>query len=388
VSALRLKLMTIATKVTLDRPKTGGYLDTKHGVKFPWKRIKRHYLPGAGKNGAYVVCSDQCLVCAYREPAKFGFEDVEPIESLADNYGTGGYVISGWVEEWYHLAEEERRDKKGTYLSRVRCLSRNCKHCSEKTQRVFGNRFHHVFSTPTWQLSVDPVHERIERVCKTCEGGFMWVPNYSCPKCEAVLFDLSTCDNCTNHEVEHDVGIDADTHVAKCQTCDTEWSLLESDDPDFAKAVSKEVGCGNCGEQVYPSPSLICTTEECEGSSHDLYDAQLHIRKEGEKKQTRIIIQNFSIQEPDPRLFDPKYQGDDAEKAKKVAERHAESLDLDQIYAPDPPSRVAELLNVPNLFAGQQSKREHKRWAPRGGESSEGSEGSEDNADDADNSGE
>jgi len=365
VSALRLKLPEEATRLHLDRPEE-GYLDTKHDIKFPWKKFRRHYVKGANNGrGCYINCGDQCLVCAYQNPKAFGF-DIEPDEFLKDNRSSACFVVSGWVEEWYHLAPGVNKNSGKEFVERVRCTGRGCEHCRSKTEKVFGNRFHLVFSQATWEIAVDPMHEQIERVCKICDG-FMYIPEYACSECNHTVVDLVTCDACDEHGVDHQVELDADKHEAQCDQCESKWSLLESKDSELSKLVNNKQKCSECGVSGYPIPNLVCSTDECKGESYDLYDAQLTLRKTGTGAQTKVHVDGFEIAKPDPRLFDANYQGDDSEVAQRVADRHQESLDLDAIYAPDTPSHQSELLGKPNLFAGEGSngEREHTRWRSR-----------------------
>jgi hypothetical protein len=74
------------------------------------------------------------------------------------------------------------------------------------------------------------------------------------------------------------------------------------------------------------------------------------IKKDSGDKKYHLVVDDWKIKEPDPRLFDPKYQGDD-DIAEKIAEKNAKPLPLEQIFASDPPHVQSKVVNLTNLFA-------------------------------------
>lgn len=378
--SLRLNLNEKPKKLHFDRPEK-LYKDIDSAQEFPWKRGRRHFIPGGGKRGkgAYVECAgDRCLTCAYGNPQRFGFK-IEPDKTLVRQEAEVYLGISGWVEEWYHLVEQKKEGKKDadgsqqTFVSREQCEGRNCEHCAKKKKKVFGSRFFNAFSDAQFRHLMSEVYEKVERVCQ-CTGldgqhGYIYPPAYACsnPECGGggtVLIDLMlSCPSCGDaSEGGFEILPNPENHSAVCQRCSTEWSLLESEDNELAKRANEIVRCPECKNEDYPKPIYYCTTDNCDVLPHDIYDCQLTLRKEGTGKQTKLVVVDWKIQEPDPRLFDAAKQGE-GEAADLVAKRHREHIDLDHVFAPDVPAAQADILKRDNLFkdaGGQTNFKQYK----------------------------
>jgi hypothetical protein len=397
---LRLNLNERPKKLHLDRPEK-LYKDIDSSLEFPWARRRRHFIPGGGKRGkgAYIDCAgDRCLVCAYGDPRRFGFK-FEPDKVLSRQDAEVYIGVSGWEEEWFHLVKQKKEGKKDengkvqTFMSREPCEGKNCEHCAKKRKKVFGQRFFCAFSDAQWRTLMSEIYEKVERICQCTDSkgnhGYLYLPAYICsnPDCgeetdesfiPTVLVDMMlSCPHCGDAaEGEFEILPNPENHTAVCQKCQMEWSLLESQDNELAQRVNQLVRCHVCGNEDYPKPLYVCTSEGCEGMPHDIYDVQMILRKEGTGKQTKLVVVDWKIQPPDPRLFDPSKQGE-GEGAENVTKRHREHLDLDQIFAPDPPSAQAEMLKRDNLFkdvGGQQNFRDYKGPRKNRDEESSGDE--------------
>jgi hypothetical protein len=363
-------------------PDGDGYADPDLNIKLPWKRFKRHYIPIPTKKskGFYLTCAgEQCLVCAYGKPRRFGFDDVQPDDLLKKCYAQTAYAFSGWIEAWHHVVEFQKDDKSGTYKSREICGNKSCKYCKEDWPKVYGNRFHVALSAAAWNGAMDPIMERIERLCQDC-GEFMYVPQYVCgnEECGITHVDLVTCGKCTEAGDESNCSIETSDHTVTCATCESTWSLLENEDSELSALVNDEKAqCPECNYVGNPIGQLVCSTDECEGNPYGLYDAAIWVRRETVSDKTKTVCDKFEVGDPDPRLFDPQYQidttindeGKALEAAQKIADRHKECLDLDAIYAPDPPTIQEQRLNKDNLFApgggGGSSRTPHQRYQKR-----------------------
>jgi hypothetical protein len=336
----------VPTRVHFVRPEK-MYPDPVSGLEFPWYRGRRHWLPRAQR---YLGCgNDQCLVCAHANPAKFNIDGVAPDPDCAKSPPKGFNAVGGLIEEPFHLVDMPRKDGTGTYKSRERCTGRTCKHCAAKAPKVFGNRFYYSFSTPQWRFAVEPVMEKVERFCRC--GGYRYPSHYACEKCGEVIIDMTNqCASCGARVEDGDIDIDSETHRAECRKCQTSWSLLECEDPELEEAANNPVRCPKCGHTGYPSVVLVCTTDGCTSDPYDIFDVSMVLRKDSNDKKYHLVVDEWKIKEPDPRLFDAKYQGGD-DIAEKIAEKNKQPLPLEQLFAPDPPNVQAKLTNLPNILA-------------------------------------
>lgn len=358
---LRYKPTTTPVKFRPHRPAELYEDPYNPGNKFPWKRRRFHYVPWAnnGKGGVIECGGEQCVTCAYMDPQQMGV-DVEPDSRIRKNCWTKiSYAVDGWLEEWFHLVEKQSKsDETKTYRVRELCTGRGCEYCADKIPRVFGNRSFIDFSKPAWDGVIDPVLEQVEKVCRC--GGDIYVPNYVCENCEAEIIDLAmTCEVCKNQGLtpNDDIVIEAERQVAVCQTCDTEWSMLESMDENLANAVNQKYNCQECGHVGYPAANLVCT--DCDNPDPmDLFDVQLTIKKISKEKMSGLEITGWEVKDPDPRLFDPAFQGakdgaskEEVEAAESVVERHKAPINLDSIYPIASTKEQASILSKPDPFS-------------------------------------
>lgn len=328
------------------------YVHPKSGKEFPFRTGKRHFLPGRGKakKGMFVECGvdydEPCVVHAYSNPAAFGLEGVAPDASLAQHDAKIYYAVSGWIEEDFHLVEywkDENDESKGTYMQRERCLGRGCEYCQDGLPKVFGKKFYSEISPGQWRHSIHELHKRIEnRYCKC--GGDIFVTSFNCGGCDRMVLDVSATCDCGSDQV----GIDVEKGEAVCDKCGAAWSAFYTDHKKIYEESKESYKC-KCGHRGFLVPARFCSTEGCEVDPYGVFDAQLKIKVTGTKKEKRLVIEDWSLQPPDERLFDPKEQGDD-EWADKIVEAHKKPLDLDYLLRPPTAEEQAKDIGKPNPF--------------------------------------
>jgi len=329
------------------------YKDEESGAELPYVPHDQHYVKRArgGKGSGFICAKDKCVVCAYANPQAYGL-DLEPDLGLAKCHPKLAFGVVGWVEEWCHDVQYERDDKQGVYHRRELCKGKTCEFCKGGFPKVFGKRFYYPFSGGTWKYHIETVHELAERQCKC--GGSIYVPYYYCPKCENILEDvLQTCVcGSTNVEINLEVG------DAGCKDCNRSWKAYAGDDEDLMKKIENPLLCPHCGaKDVLPMPKHVCTTEGCEAQPYSVFDCQLALRKEGEGEKQKIVVPSWKIQEPDPRLFDIKFQGDD-EWTREHSDIINRLLDPSKYFQPDPPEQVAQSIGVINPFGNAPVSRQ------------------------------
>ncbi len=333
------------------------------------------------------------LIEAYRFPAQYGVEDREELSAgafLKEFYPKLYFCTSGWVEEWYHLVQVKKKDGSGTYTDRIRCEGKGCKHCEEKWPRVFGNRFWIDFSPGQWTNVIDRTMEEMDRL--PLEGGYVYPSHYECEGCGEILsftdeksgreYTLDLTNSCDCGATGEDIGLDAERHMAVCQLCGQEWTLLTHENGVMKSSLDKELKCNNCGHVGYAKGVFKHIPQDEDGEELEewtpvsLFDAQVTMFREAgtEKKNGNINITNWKVQEPDPRLFDPRYQGWDGNPKnvdeKKIAEmwvqRHKQTLNLNDIHQVLDPDEVADKLGLCNILAPAPSKK-RQEFQPRVG---------------------
>lgn len=339
------------------------YKDPDSELLLPWKKGERHYLPfmNNGKGGYLECLEESCLVCAHSNPQAYGFANVPADNDLAKQAPDTYYAIGGWIEEPFHLKDtQSKTDSNKTYKKKVLCEGRPCEHCDEGIPKVFGRRFYTTFSYSQWKWVIYPLMEEIDRSC-TC-GGYRFPTHYSCPSCNHRLMDMTeSCPGCGSTD-ENDIQINADTHEAVCSACDERWYLLEALNKKLSEFAGSNYKCPNCNKANRPQVNLVCSEPGCEKDGHSIFDCRISFYKEGEGKQARLKVANWKIEDPDPRLFDAKFQGDD-ETAEKVAKSNHDSLPLSEIFQPEPPATQARLINRKDLFgnSGNENKEEEQQ---------------------------
>ena len=328
------------------------YLDKESGESLPYLVHDQHYVKRARQGkGSSFICGDRCVVCAYTSPQTFGL-DIEADAGLGKCYPKLCFGVSGWIEEWFHNKEYLRGDGQGSFFRRELCTGKNCEDCKAGWPKVFGRRFYFPFSGGTWKYHIETVHELAERSCKC--GGQIYVPSYYCPHCDADTINiLQSCD-CGSTEVE----IDLSGGDATCKTCNRSWKAYAGDDEQLRQRIETPIKCPSCGvDDVLQAPRQVCTTEGCQVDPYSVFDCQLSLKKEGDGEKSKIIVSNWKIQEPDPRLFDPQFQQGD-EWAQKNPDKINMLLDVSRVFQPEDPAQVASLIGVPNPFAGAQVSRQ------------------------------
>ena len=403
---LRLALTEKPTKVRFVRSRNEEgklirFADPENPeIKYPWKFGYNYFIKTKDRPRGFTVewTAENNLIDAYVNPAKYGLQDREELAAGAflKKFPPKQYFCaSGFIEESYHLVDRKREDGSGTFTDRVRCEGRNCPHCEEQWPKVFGNRFWIDFSPYQWMGPIDRVLEEMERHPK--EGGYVYPSHYSCEGCgetlefidpkskkEVSLDITNACEMCG--ATGDDILLDPNENVARCDSCDHEWSLLSHEDGVLKKYLDQELECNNCGHVGYPQPNFLHMFEDYDPEDEDthpledwtpttLFDARLVMYREaaqGERKGP-LRIKNWTIDKPNPKLFDLRSQGwngKEGHPSQKIAQmwvdRHKQTLNLDDIHPVLDPDEVAELLGLPNILApNAQNKR--KQFKPRTG---------------------
>jgi hypothetical protein len=164
---------------------------------------------------------------------------------------------------------------------------------------------------------------------------------------------MNFCFNCESQKIE----LDTDEAKAVCADCQSEWSVYESDNEEISKVVNSEMKCPKCQHKALPKPVLMCT--DCDNPDpYDIFDCQIKIKMVGSKdgRSKDLVIDDIRIQEPDERLFDKKFQGDDPEWNQKIADGMKNPLDLNRQLAHLTQDEEASLLGVANPFTAQESR--------------------------------
>ena len=286
----------------------------------------------------------ECVSCAYANPGLYNL-NVEPDTKLKEFNPMVYYAVSGWIEEEFHLMDVNNRDGDGTHKERWRCEGKGCPQCVDGWPGVFGNRFYMEMSPPQWALTIHDLHTRIQNSMCRC-GGTIYVQYFKCEKCERMLVDvMSYCDKCRSDNV----GLDVETGMAECGNCHNRWSANYQNSAIISAKTKEKIVC-ECGYSGKPKPHRFCSTEGCAVDPYTVFDCSLVLRSTGEKKNKRVIIDNSEICEPDARLFDPAYQGND-EWSDRIVEAHLKSLDLDYLLKAPQTHEQAALLRKPDPFA-------------------------------------
>lgn len=331
------------------------FVDRMTGDEAPWVHGTRHFVAGAGAkgNGQFLRHGDRCVTCAKMMPGEYQLK-IEPDLGLGRRVKTSTFVgTSGWVEEWFHLVKEAARDgrtdeKTGqpvVYTNKQLCTGRSCQHCTANIPKVFGKKSLFEFSGSAWDTAIEPLMEWAERRCRC--SGYIYPSHYECEKCKKSVIDVTN--SCPKCGPDSPVAVDATTDRAECETCHSQWELLEANDPQMKKLASTKTRCGHCGEQGYPAIVLVCTTEGCKARPHSIFDIQFRVKKVGSGKGSELQCTEPRLQKPDARLFEAQHQGS-GEVAVEAAKRNNEPFDLDRAYAADPPGYQAQQLKCKNPF--------------------------------------
>ena len=143
------------------------------------------------------------------------------------------------------------------------------------------------------------------------------------------------------------VALDPDTMEAECMACKFTWSADPAANEGIMKKVREPCTCQHCGaSNVYPKPELVCPTCGDNNKPRSIFECQLTLKKSGQKKDTRLYVSSWKFQEPDPRLFDPQFQGHDPEWNTKIADANRNPIDLDELLGAETPEVQAQLLNI------------------------------------------
>jgi hypothetical protein len=345
------KLSDAPIKVHFSYPEK-PYVHPVNSKKLPFRVGKQHFIPFGGKRGkgTYLECGadigEPCIVHAYKNPEAYGLQNVAP-QDIDQQGARIYYAVGGWIEEWYHLVEyykDENDTAKGTYHRREKCEGRGCQYCGENLPKVFGNKFYTTFSPGQWQHSIHDLNKQIENMFCKC-GGSIYVPSFYCSGCQKVILDVAlTCDACQSDGVE----IHSDTNEAECPKCHARWSARYTDHDKILPATKERHKC-ECGANALPVPSRVCSTPDCAVDPYGVFDCQLTLRTTGADKERRMVIDDYKIQEPDPRLFDPQFQGGDA-LAVKIVESHKKPMDLEYLLRPMSAEEQAKEVKLANPF--------------------------------------
>ena len=366
--ALLLKIGEKPVKVHFAMPEK-LYVNPLTGDLQPFRTGYRTWIPWGGKkqSGTFIerpTDSSEDVIAAYTSPQAMGLENVTPEASFQDLKNSLYYAVSGWVEEWYHavkVPKEPGNPQAGEYLRRERCLGGKaaCEHCRQGWPRVFGNRFYAAIAPSHWDNTIFRAHRLVERYC-SC-GGQWYAPVYTCSNCNNVLVDVcNTCD-CGSQNIDFSK---LDQGEVGCNDCRLTWRIYPDDNEGIAQQISEPMTCPHCQTKDYPVEYRVCSQggPDCPGKPYNIFDCQLTLRKAGPKNTDELVVDNCLIQEPDPMLFDLKYQNNDdiAVKAMKS------SINLDELLKPDDPNTQAQMLGVPNPFGAGAAAGYQQYQGPQG----------------------
>jgi hypothetical protein len=344
------KLTDTPVRVHFSHPES-PYIHPSTGSQLPYRVGARHFIPYGGKrgNGQMIECGYPlglpCVVCAYENPGAYELQNIQ--KQSIDEKGAQLYVaVSGWVEEEFHLVDVQNRENPAeSHKERQRCLIRGCQDCQDGWPKVFGTRFYTEMSVAQWDNVIADLNRSIKNSFCRC-GGKIYVPSFSCPNCQVIMEDVAlTCEHCHATNVQ----IDPESDTAVCMSCQSRWSAVYTTYVDLTKRMHGRSVCKNCHKEVKPVPNRWCSTPNCQIDPYDVFDCQLVLRMTGQKKDRKLVVDSCSIQEPDPMLFDPAWQGGDA-KAGQVVENHRKPMDLNYLLKPLSSAEQAKLLNLPDPF--------------------------------------
>lgn len=364
---LLYRLDSTPTKMHFSYPEE-PYLHPRSKKPQPFRTGKRHYIAYGGKKGkgAYLECAqvwnEDCVACASQNPQQFGLA-LQPDSSIGDPRYT--YAAGGWIEEVFHLVEEYIDDQDpnaGTKHRRERCAGRGCKLCQTGWPTVFGKKMFIELSGGHWQTVAD-LNRRVQNHYCKC-GGEIYVTRFVCPKCgdfariKDVPLDVFTYCQCGSDAV----GIDYDNRMAVCSHCNAQWSADYVDHKDIYEGSLSTMTCA-CGYRGSSKPVRFCSNGCDPVTPYGVFDIQLTMRMTGTGKDKRLHIDDWKLQEPDPRLFEPQHQGND-EWAQKIADSNKRPIDLNYLLSPGAPDWQAKEINKPNPFiAGADTSHRYARYA-------------------------
>ena len=347
------KFSNVNTLIHLAKPEK-PYMHPVHGTPLPFRVGEQHFIPFGGKkkNGTSIECgakwNEPCIVHAYVNPQAYGLTNTPPNPGLDPQGAKPYYAVGMWIEEWYHLADyyiDEHNPAKGTFKRREKCSGKGCELCQENVMRVFGNKNWFSISPGQWKHSFHALNKYIENHFCHC-GGNIFVTSFFCKGCHQTIVDVSeSCDFCKEGGVE----LHMDTGMAVCPRCHRDWPADYDKHEKIVDLVGERFKC-SCGANEYPVPKRMCSNESCAVDPYGIFDCQLSVHTTGDQKEKRIVIGEYKLQEPDPRLFDPQFQGADV-MAVKIAENMKKPLDLNYLLRPMSPDEQAKELHLPNPFA-------------------------------------
>lgn len=345
---LMWKLDETPTKVHFMLPEKMYRHPTSEG-EFPFRAGCRYWIPWGGKNrkGTYLEVGEKCLVDVYKNPGKFGLS-IDPLKKLRELRPQIYYSTAAWIEEEFHLVEKQNSSGDGTYRERERCTKLGCPHCASKWPKVFGRKVYLDINMSHWNQTIYDIQERVSSNCKC--GGFIYTSHYTCEKCENSLVDFANrCFSCSSNEVS----INIDDAEAACRKCGATWSLYEVDNPEIRKVVNDDIVCPKCKHKGLPIPVQNCTTKNCPKDPYSIYDCQMKMQlvsgPSGKNKELRI--DDVRVQPPDPKLFNPAYQGVGKEDGEKGAAFMTRPIDLDKMLAPLDIDEEALAIGLANPFS-------------------------------------
>jgi hypothetical protein len=325
------------------------YIHPVTGAEFPFYTGNRVWVPPHGdRSGTYLEIGKESVFDAYKNPKKYGLElkSISWINKLNDKVY---YAVTGWVEEWFHLVEKKsKKDSSKTFKEREICTGRGCEHCKKDIPKLYGKKIYMPVARTHWNDSIYAVEEKAASMCKCSKEGFIYTTHYACSGCEATLIDMSSaCYSCDSEELE----IDPDKGLITCSECSAEWSVYESENKEISKAVNEELTCSECDVTDFPVPVTVCTECGEEADPYSVFDCRLKLKmtasSDGRAKD--LVVSDWEIRKPDPRLFDPKFQGND-DMAVKIAEGMNTPINLTHQLSPLSLEDEAEKLGLPNPF--------------------------------------
>lgn len=348
---MQLKFSAIPVKIHLRRPEA-PFVDPVTGKKVSFKYIEQHWIPKGKGTRVPIICGTvegkPCVPCAYTNPQKFDeLGDVDPIPYIVGSQLNPGYVVEGWVESWFHSVDEVNEKSGKTYKVREPCKGQKCQHCNKRSAKVFGRRFFSVMSDNAWNVVFDRTDQELRTHCK-CSGR-IYYPEWKCPECNTILLNPAAECTCGSTKVEFVVGEDGDIE-AECDKCHKSWGIYPFNDEQLAAEIEEKVKCPECKKRVFIVPVEECT--KCKDPEPlTIYDAQLKVRKASTDDKAPLLIESWKIAEPDQRLFNGDYQGDDAVKE---VERMKAHIDLDANFSAKSTNEQATAIGEKDPFVTRE----------------------------------
>jgi len=295
-----------------------------------------------GKSFRSLVCREgwdpddrkDCVPCYLKE------HDPEKWAKVIDSRQKQGKTVPGKPRDaWAHTVvvlkschsvpaihkatgKEITRQDGSAVMETVECEGRNCKHCKEGHDMVFGRRAW----WSTGSLHYDHllgISDNIAQSCKNC-GGRIMATKLVCKKCSAILLDRTS----TQHS-----------------------------DEQIEQQAHKQVYCHNCGSRDFPVDVDGLTCDGCSDPVRaDLTEMVIWLKRQGEGTQT--AVQMVRCQTPKEFQVPEAFKGE-SNFVLDIVQDLMSPFDFEQGVLKPPPLKVqAARIDVENPF-GEENPSDH-----------------------------